>query len=110
MPDAGEAPLPSPWWDPHVHRDRMALLHARARVVRAIRSWFEEQGFIEVETSILQASPGNEVHLHALSTQLAGPDGPRRIYLHTSPEFACKKLIAAGERRIFTLARVFRDR
>jgi lysyl-tRNA synthetase class 2 len=79
--------------------------------VRAIRGWFEEQGFVEVETGILQASPGNETHLHALSTMIEAPDGARRhLYLHTSPEFACKKLISAGETRIFTLARVFRDK
>jgi len=105
------AALPSPWWTPHRHRDRAPVLHARARILRAIRGWFEEQGFIEVETGILQASPGNETHLHALSTQIEAGDGRRLpLYLHTSPEFACKKLIAAGETRIFTLARVFRDK
>jgi len=81
------------------------------RIVRSIRQWFETEGFVEVETSILQGSPGNEVHLHALATRVEHPDGSSRdLYLHTSPEFACKKLIAAGETRIFTLARVFRDR
>jgi lysyl-tRNA synthetase class 2 len=80
-------------------------------VVRAIRRWFEDEGFIEVETGILQASPGNETHLHAMATSIEAPGGGRRrVYLHTSPEFACKKLIAAGETRIFTLARVFRDK
>jgi elongation factor P--(R)-beta-lysine ligase len=105
------ASLPSPWWTPHAHRDRAPVLRARARALRAIRAWFEEQGFVEVETGILQASPGNETHLHALSTTVEGPNGARRpLYLHTSPEFACKKLIAAGETRIFTFARVFRDK
>ena len=69
--------LPSPWWTPHRHRDRAPVLHARARILRAIRGWFEEQGFIEVETGILQASPGNETHLHALSTQIEARDGQR---------------------------------
>jgi lysyl-tRNA synthetase class 2 len=77
----------------------------------AIRSYFEQEGFIEVECGALQRSPGNEAHLHALGTKIQGPDGheePR--FLHTSPEFACKKLLAAGETRIFTLAPVYRNR
>jgi lysyl-tRNA synthetase class 2 len=111
MRDNSPEPSPSLWWTPHIHRDRAPLLHARSRVVRAIRQWFEEEGFVEVETGILQASPGNEIHLHALSTSIAASDGEsKRLYLHTSPEFACKKLVAAGETRIFTLARVFRDK
>ena len=76
-----------------------------------MRSWFDEQGFLEVETGILQVSPGNETHLHAPRTELTRPDGTRAIsYLRTSPEFACKKLLAAGETKIFEFARVFRDR
>ena len=101
----------SPWWAPHVHADRRPLLVARGRIVDAIRQWFRAHDFVEVETAILQVSPGNETHLHAFATEMRAPSGrsaPR--YLHTSPEFACKKLIAAGERRIFTFARVFRNR
>jgi lysyl-tRNA synthetase class 2 len=64
-----------------------------------------------VETAILQRSGGNEAHLHAFATELGAPDRSRMaLYLHTSPEFACKKLLAAGERRIFEFARVFRNR
>jgi lysyl-tRNA synthetase class 2 len=60
---------------------------------------------------VLQVSPGNEAHLHAFTTELHAPDGaPSRLYLHTSPEFGCKKLLAAGERKIFDFARVFRNR
>jgi len=66
---------------------------------------------MEVETAILQASPGNEAHLHAFATELVSPDASKtRLYLHTSPEFAAKKLLAAGEKRLFTFARVFRNR
>jgi lysyl-tRNA synthetase class 2 len=84
---------------------------ARSAVTKAIRAWFDEQGFAEVETAILQVSPGNETHLHAPRTELAGAGGERATrYLRTSPEFACKKLLAAGEAKIFELARVFRDR
>ncbi len=68
-------------------------------------------GFTEVETAQLQTSPGNETHLHALATTLRATDGREApLYLHTSPEFACKRLLAAGETQIFTLARVFRNR
>lgn len=60
---------------------------------------------------MLQVSPGNETHLHAARTEIMRPDGSRASrYLRTSPEFACKKLLAAGEQRIFEFARVFRDR
>jgi len=84
---------------------------ARGRIRRAICDWFEAQGFVEVETAALQVSPGNETHLHAFATELVGPGGERRpLHLHTSPEFACKKLLAAGEERIFTFAQVFRNR
>jgi lysyl-tRNA synthetase class 2 len=80
-------------------------------VTGALRAFFAEQGFMEVETSVLQVSPGNETHLHAPRTEIIRPDGSRaRRYLRTSPEFACKKLLAAGETRIFEFARVFRDR
>jgi lysyl-tRNA synthetase class 2 len=64
-----------------------------------------------VECAALQLSPGNETHLHAFATDAVGPAGERtRLYLHTSPEFASKKLLAAGEHRIFDFARVFRNR
>lgn len=105
-----EPPAP-PWWRPDVHADRRPFLLARARIVRAVRGWFEERDFLEVEAAALQVSPGNEAHLHAFSTEIVAPDGSAgRLYLHTSPEFACKKLLAAGERRIFDLARVWRNR
>jgi elongation factor P--(R)-beta-lysine ligase len=104
-------PRPSPWWDPAIYADRRPFLLARDRIVRALRDWFRMHGFVEVETPILQVSPGNELHLHALPTDLTGTDGRKtRMHLHTSPEFACKKLLAAGEPRIVTFARAFRDR
>ena len=101
----------SPWWSKARHADVRPFLMARSAVTKAIRAWFDEQGFAEVETAILQVSPGNETHLHAPRTELAGAAGERATrYLRTSPEFACKKLLAAGEAKIFELARVFRDR
>ena len=102
---------PSPWWTPARHADIRPFLAARSAITRAIRAWFDEQGFAEVETGILQVSPGNETHLHAPRTELDRADGARATrYLRTSPEFACKKLLAAGEQKIFEFARVFRDR
>jgi elongation factor P--(R)-beta-lysine ligase len=96
---------------PDIHADRQPFLRARRRVLAALRHYLETRDFAEVETAILQVSPGNEAHLHAFSTELETPDGGRRqLFLHTSPEFGCKKLLAAGERRIFEFARVFRNR
>ena len=106
----GDRPI-SPFWSAGRHVDRRSFLAARGAITAAVRAWFAEQGFVEVETAILQVSPGNETHLHAPRTELMRPDGSRATrYLRTSPEFACKKLLAAGEPRIFELARVFRDR
>ncbi|WP_338832099.1 EF-P lysine aminoacylase EpmA [Bradyrhizobium sp. 27S5] len=101
----------SPWWTPQRYADRRPFLQARSAITRALRGWFEEQGFAEVETAILQISPGNETHLHAPRTELTRADGSHATrYLRTSPEFACKKLLAAGEPKIYEFARVFRDR
>jgi lysyl-tRNA synthetase class 2 len=101
----------SAFWRPDIHQDRRPRLIARGAVVRAFRAWFEARGFTEVETAALQISPGNETHLHAFASQIVSPQGePAALYLRTSPEFAAKKLLAAGERRIFELARVWRNR
>ncbi|HEY3638838.1 MAG TPA: EF-P lysine aminoacylase EpmA [Rhizomicrobium sp.] len=104
--------MPSePWWNPRRHADRRPSLLARSRIRSALRQHFETAGFTEVECGALQRSPGNEAHLHAFATERIAPGGSgETLYLHTSPEFACKKLLAAGERRIFEFARVFRNR
>ncbi|MBC9245300.1 EF-P lysine aminoacylase GenX [Paracoccus sp. 11-3] len=101
----------SPWWDRARHADRRPLLLARNRAQRAIRDWLESEDFIEVDPAALVVSPGNEAHLHAFVTEQIGSDDERRpMYLHTSPEFAMKKLLAAGEERIFSFAHVWRNR
>jgi elongation factor P--(R)-beta-lysine ligase len=101
----------SPWFSPERHQDRRPFLLARNRIIRGLRDWFDAQGFLEVDCAALQVSPGNETHIHAFGTSLIQPDGStERRYLHTSPEFACKKLLAAGETRIFNLGHVFRNR
>jgi len=104
-------PSQTPWWDPARRPDRQPFLAARGRINRAVRAWFEDQGLVEVETAALQVSPGNEAHLHAFATQALTTAGEARpMYLHTSPEFAAKKLLASGEPALFTLAKVWRNR
>lgn len=101
----------TPWWTPDRHNDRRPGLLLRNKIKQNLRAWFDEQGFVEVDTSCLQHSPGNETHLHALQTTRERPDLTRdTLYLHTSPEIACKKLLAAGETKIFSFAPVFRNR
>lgn len=101
----------TPWWDARRHADRRPGLLARNRIQSRTRRWFEDAGFTEVDPAALQVSPGNEAHLHALETLALAPDGtPEARYLHTSPEFAMKKLLAAGETRIFALTHVWRNR
>jgi lysyl-tRNA synthetase class 2 len=107
MPVSDSAPS---FWQPARHADRRPGLILRGRIKAAIRRWFEAEGFVEVETACLQVSPGNEAHLHAFRTEWRDEAGGRQpLYLHTSPEFACKKLLAAGETRLFTFAPVFRN-
>ena len=107
MPD----PTPSPWWSPDRLADRRPFLLARNRITAAIRADFAARDFVEVETPALQVSPGNEAHLHAFATEAIDMSGGRApLYLRTSPEFAAKKLLAAGEPRLFELARVWRNR
>jgi elongation factor P--(R)-beta-lysine ligase len=98
------------WWRKDIHADRRGILLARNRIQAQMRAFFNDRDFIEVDPAILQPSPGNEAHLHAFASRIRAPDGRERpIYLHTSPEFACKKLLAAGEERIFSFAHVFRN-
>lgn len=99
-----------PWWHPDLYARRRPNLLLRQAVLQAIRAQFGRLGFVEVETPALQVSPGLEPHLKAFETRLEQPDGVLRpLYLHTSPEFAMKKLLAAGEEKLFQLAPVFRN-
>ncbi len=103
--------MTEPWWRPDRLAERRAKLETRGRVLQAVRDFFAEAGFAEVDTPALQVSPGLEPHLKAFATVLHDPnDGAARpFYLHTSPEFAMKKLLAGGLPRIWQLAHVFRD-
>lgn len=104
-------PQADPWWLPARHADRRPLLLARNRIQRDLRDWFDSEGFIEVDPNAMQVSPGNEAHLHAFDTTVRDDTGAGVArYLHTSPEFAMKKLLAAGEQRIIAFAHVWRNR
>ena len=104
-------PTDMPWWHPLRHADRRPLLLVRNRIQSALRGWFASQGFTEVDPAGLQVSPGNEAHLHAFATDSIDPDGAtREMFLHTSPELAMKKLLAAGETRIHAFSHVWRNR
>ena len=102
---------PSFWWEPAAHAEKRRFLTARAALAKAARGFFDVCGFIEADTAILQISPGNETHISAFATEMIAPGGEKsRLYLHSSPEFALKKLLAAGEDKIFSLGHVFRNR
>ena len=99
------------WWRPDRFALRRAMLEKRGRILTAVRGFFAECGFVEVDTPALQVSPGLEPHLRAFATKLHDPQQGRAAprYLHTSPEFAMKKLLVAGMPRIWQLAHAFRD-
>ena len=86
------------WWGRDHFARRRPFLAARARALTALRGWLAAEGFCEVDTPILQVSPGMEPHLRSFATRLHGPfDGTAsEMHLQTSPEFAMKKLLAAG--------------
>ena len=99
-----------PSWHPESFNKRKANLALRQRVIATVRDYFTAQHFAEVETPILQVSPGNEVHLQVFQTDLKEPQGgAHKLYLHTSPEFAMKKLLVAGVPRLYQLAHAFRN-
>jgi lysyl-tRNA synthetase class 2 len=98
------------WWRPEVYRRRRPNLIRRNRVLAAIRAYFAAEDFVEVETPALQVSPGIEPYLNAFVTRIDGARGGHgTLHLHTSPEYAMKKLLVAGEARIFQLARCYRN-
>ena len=97
-------------WHPARLAARLPHLRRRARLAQAVRAFFLARGYTEVETPYAVPTPGEEVHLAAFATERVFPDGHRqRLYLHTSPEFAMKKLLAGGAGPIFQLARCWRN-
>lgn len=99
------------WWHPEKFDARRPLLEARSAILREIRYFFDDVDFLEVETPILQTCPVIDAHIRAFGTDLLGVDGKleRRVYLHTSPEFAMKKLMVAGLDKIYQICHVFRN-
>jgi len=87
-------------------RGRPRALQFRADVLREIRSFFDRQGFIEVETPLLINAPGQEPHLRAFETET---ESGRPLYLPTSPEYAMKRLLSEGLERIYQICKSFRD-
>ena len=99
-----------PSWHPDSLAARLPFLHRRALLTAATRAFFEARGYTEVETPYAVPAPGEEVHLRAFRTEREHIDGQREpLWLHTSPEFAMKKLLVAGAGPIFQLARVWRN-
>jgi lysyl-tRNA synthetase class 2 len=99
------------WWRPEVFASRKSNLLLRAQAMTATRTFFAQRDYVEVETPCLQISPGMEPHLKAFTTTFLDPYGEadQTLALHTSPEFAMKKLLVAGVPRLYQLARVFRN-
>lgn len=94
----------------HTLAERLPLLRRRAQMVKGIRAFFDGKGYLEVETPYVVPTPGEEVHLRCFRTLLEHPDGTHETrFLHTSPEFAMKRLVAATKQPIFQLARVWRN-
>lgn len=104
-------PQTDQWWHPETLARKRPFLDARRAAVKAVRAYFQAEGFLEVETPAIQRSPGIERHIRPLAVSLREPleDRGQDRYLHTSPEFAMKKLLAGGLPKIMQLCRVWRD-
>ncbi|HSU04518.1 MAG TPA: EF-P lysine aminoacylase EpmA [Acetobacteraceae bacterium] len=99
-----------PSWHPESLAARMPFLRRRVALTVATRAFFTARGYTEVETPYAVPAPGEEVHLRAFGTAREHPDGRvESLWLHTSPEFAMKRLLVAGAGPIFQLARVWRN-
>ena len=102
--------MPQPAWSPESLAARLPFLRRRALLTHATRAFFLARGYAEVETPYAVPTPGEEVHLAAFATERVSPTGDRqKLWLHTSPEFAMKKLLAGGAGPIFQFARVWRN-
>jgi lysyl-tRNA synthetase class 2 len=98
-------------WEPNAFKKRLPYLEVRMKLIKSVRQFFDHQKFYEVQTPVLQTSPGMDTHIHAFKTELKDIDLSLKdaLYLHTSPEFAMKKLLVAGLPKIFQICPVFRN-
>src|ERR1700761_4134096 len=102
--------MTNPVWHPERLAARLPFLARRSTLTRAVRDFFAARGYTEVETPYAVPAPGEEVHLQAFKTTRTHPDGTQSpLWLHTSPEFAMKRLLRAGAGTIFQFARVWRN-
>ncbi len=85
----------------------LSALKRRAAMLAAAREFFAVRGVLEVETPVLSAAAVSDPQIESLSTQVAGMEAP--AYLCTSPEYAMKRLLAAGSGDIYQICKVFRD-
>ncbi len=99
------------WWLPHNFDKKLPYLKGRTSVIKALRCFFEERDFTEVHTPALQVCPVMDAHIQAFKTIRFGADQAtaQEMYLHTSPEFDMKKLLAAGMERIYQICPVYRN-
>ncbi|HEX9625998.1 MAG TPA: EF-P lysine aminoacylase EpmA [Acidiferrobacterales bacterium] len=95
-------------WRPTAARARLEL---RAKLLAAVRAFFAARGVLEIETPVLSTAAATDPQLASLTTRYTGPAAPagRPLYLHTSPEFPMKRLLAAGSGDIYQVCKVFRD-
>ena len=100
----------SRWQDIKNNPVLRANLEKRAKLLAAIRAFFDSRGYLEMETPLMVPKPGMEPFLEPFETELRTPTGEKRqAFLITSPEYALKKLLAAGFERIYQLGKCFRN-
>ncbi len=89
------------WWRPDLYMKNTPVRQVRSQVIKTIRYYFDHRGFQEVDTPYLQVAPSDEIHLKCFQTG--------DYYLHTSPELSMKKLLVAGEEKIYQICHAYRD-
>lgn len=89
--------------------ERKEKLNAQFELLKAIRNFFEARDFLDVMTPPVVENPGMETHIHPFEVYRTAKKQSTNYYLHTSPEFAMKELLALGFENIFNISYCFRD-